>query len=125
MMKDQKPTVMIIDKNTRIRELYGLELADRGYEVVTVGNAAVVEDEISRSNPDLIILDPWIGGQYRWDVLSSVKEGHPLIPVLLCLAFDMPFPNNLRALADGVVVKSSFTADLLLKVEQITKGAHK
>ena len=120
MMKDRKPTVMIIDENTGIRDLYGLELTDRGYGVVTVECVAAIEDAISRSKPDFIILDPWIGGEYRWDVLWSIKQGHFPMPVLICLAFDAPC--DLTGLADGVVVKSSFTADLLLKVEQITQA---
>lgn len=120
MVKDRKPTVIIIDGNTGIRELYAAELTDRGYDVVAMGYAAIVEETISRSKPDLIILDPWIGGEYRWDVLRSIKEGHPLMPVLICLAFDAPC--DFTGLAEGIVVKSSFTADLLLKVEQITQA---
>lgn len=120
MMKDRKPTVMIVDENTGIRELYAVELADQGYDVVAMGDAAIVEKAISRSKPDLIILDPWIGGEYRWDMLWSMKKGYPPMPVLICLAFNVPC--DLTGLADSVVVKSSLTADLLLKVGQIMQA---
>ena len=118
MTKDQKPTVMIIDEDPGIRQFYGLELEDRGYDVVTVGDVTAVKQAFSRSEPDLIILDPWIGGRYRWDVLSSVKQQDSQIPVLLCL--DLDCHRNCAGLVEGVFVKSSSTADLLLKVGQLT-----
>jgi len=118
MTKDQKPTVMIIEEDPGIREYYGLELEDHGYDVVTMGDVTAVKQAVSRSEPDLIILDPWIRGRYRWDVLSSVKRQDSQIPVLLCLDFDRH--RKCAALVEGVFVKSSSTADLLLKVGQIT-----
>jgi len=130
MTKDEKMTVMIIDENPGIREFYGLELEDSGFEVVTVGDVAAVEQEINRSRPDLVIMDPWIGGHYRWDVLSDIKGGHSLMPVLLCLAFDRPFPfeapfpQNLVP-AEGFVRKTASASDLLLQVEQIMGAPRK
>jgi DNA-binding NtrC family response regulator len=63
--------MMVIDKNRGIREFYGLELADeRYYNAVMVGDAAAVEEAIRHSKPDLVILDPWIGGEYRWPAVG-------------------------------------------------------
>ncbi len=124
LAKDRKPTVMIIDENAGIREFYAAELAERGYDVVAAGNAGDVEEVIRRSKPDLIILDPWIEGRYRWDVLSSIKEEDSRMPVLLCLAFDAPVPEDM-VLAEEFVLKSMFTGDFLLKVERIIRGGGK
>jgi len=118
MIKDQKPTLIIIEEDPGIREFYGLELEDSGYDVVTMGDVTALKQVVSRSEPDLIILDPWIRGRYRWDVLSSVKQRDPQIPVLLCL--DLDRHRNCAGLVEGVFVKSSSTADLLLKVGQLT-----
>lgn len=96
-----------------------------------MGDAAVLKEAIGRSEPDLVLIDPWIGGRHRWDVVSGIKKRDPMTPVLLCLAFDAPvpsdapFPKHLAELADGVVVKSSSTADLLLHVEQIVGASPK
>src|SRR5271157_5933051 len=115
MTGDLKPKVMIMDENSGIRQFYAVELAESGYEVVTVGDAAVFKEAISNSKPDLVLIDPWIGGQYRWDMVSDIKRGDSLTPVLLCLAFDAPFPRDLVA-AEGFVLKSMFTDDLLAMV---------
>ena len=128
MMRDRKPRVIIIDENRAIRELYGLELADNGYEVVMVGDTAAVDEAIGSFKPDLVILDPWIGGKYRWDLLSGIKQAHSSIPVILCLAFGAPvpfhapFPKDLFP-AESFVVKSMRIEDLLLKVGQIIQGS--
>ncbi|OPY69272.1 MAG: CAI-1 autoinducer sensor kinase/phosphatase CqsS [Syntrophorhabdaceae bacterium PtaU1.Bin034] len=118
MVRDRKPRVMIIDENSGVRQFYTLELVESGYDVITVEDAAAFKEAVGRSRPDLIILDPWIGGRHRWDILSGIKEDHALVPVLLCLAFDVSFPNDV-APAEGFVLKSSLTADFLLKVEEI------
>lgn len=119
MTKDGKQTVMIIDENWGIRELYRLELADRGYGVVTAGDAAAAEGAVSRSKPDLIVFDPWMDGRYRWDLLMRVRGRNPSIPVLVCLAFGTALPDWPARLADCFIVKSSSTRDLLQKVGDI------
>jgi DNA-binding NtrC family response regulator len=124
MAKDRKPTVMIIDENPGVRELYAAELAERGYDVVAAGSAEDVEEAMRRSKPDLIILDPWIEGRYRWDVLWTIKEGDSRMPVLLCLAFDAPVPEDM-VLAEEFILKSMFTTDLIHRVERIIRGGGK
>ena len=82
-----------------------------------------MEEATSRSKPDLIVADPWLGGRYRRNTLSIVKKGHPLVPILLCLAFDTQ--NNLTWLAGGFLVKRSSTANILQMVEQIMRGTRR
>jgi len=123
---DPKPKVMIIDENAGTRAFYATELAESGYDVFAVGDVAAFEKAFGGAKPDLIILDPWIGGRYRWDVVSGIKERDSSMPVLLCLAFDAPlpfeapFPRDLAT--ESLVLKSMWTEDLLLKVERITKA---
>ena len=112
---------MIIDENTGIRELHALELAERGYEVITTGDASVVEEMIAASEPDLILVDPHIRGKYRWNVVAGIKERHAHLCVLLCTVFVIDDNDPHFDLADGYVVKSSCTDDLISKVETLLR----
>jgi DNA-binding response OmpR family regulator len=110
---------MIIDENAGIRELYALELAGRGYEVTTTGDASAVEEMIAALEPDLVLVDPYIGGEYRWDVVGGIKERNAHLCVLLCTLFVIDDNDPHFHLADGFVVKSSCTDELILKVETL------
>ena len=120
-MKIRRPLVVILDENGGIRELYALELAERGYEVVTLGDVAGVEEMIAGLEPDLVLLDPYIGGKYRWDVVTGIKGRNPHLRVLLCTALAIDDHDLHFGLVDGYIVKSSCTDDLILKVELLVK----
>jgi DNA-binding response OmpR family regulator len=112
---------MIIDNNSGVRELYRTELSERGYEVITTGDITRAVEMIEKSKPDLVLVDPFTEGENRWDVLADIKSGIHHVPVLLCLAFAVDDNSSLLALADGYVVKSCCTADLISKVELLLK----
>jgi DNA-binding response OmpR family regulator len=107
---------MIIDEDRGVRELHAIELAERGYEVVTTGDASAVEEMIAALEPDLVLVDPYIGGRYRWDIVAGIKERNAHLCVLLCTVFLMDDNDPHFDFADGFVAKSSCTDGLILKV---------
>ena len=94
----------------------------RGYRVVTTGDASAVEEMIDALKPDLVLVDPYIGGEHRWDVVAGIKERNAHPCVLLCTVFTVADDNDPHFnLADGFVVKSSCTDDLILKVDTLLR----
>ena len=118
-MSIRRPLVMIIDENTGIREFHAIEFAERGYEVITTGDVSAVEEMIASLQPDFVLVDPYIRGKYRWDVVSGIKERNAHLSVLLCTVFIMDDNDPHSDLADGFVVKSSCTDELILKVDTL------
>jgi DNA-binding response OmpR family regulator len=114
-MAKRRRRVLIIDENIRAQEYLGLELTDRGYHVITTGSADPGEEIIAGWKPDLILLDPYIGGKYRWDLVTGIRDRNAGTPVLLCLPF-RPFENDgsFRQ-TDDWWVKSFCTSDLIEK----------
>jgi CheY-like chemotaxis protein len=118
--------VLIVDESPGIRELYRLELADRGYEVVAAGNVEGAEETVGRENPDLIVFDPWAKGRYAWDAVSRIKERHCLLPLPLCLVSYVSLPRKLRVLSAAVVITSPLMAvDSLKETDRITGPLYK
>lgn len=118
-MDSGKPRIVIIDRNLGTREYLTLELKDGGYEVVAIDAIDPVHEIIDGSGADLVLLDPYIGGRYRWDILMDIRKRHRDLPVLLCLPFDA-FHNDIPvALADDWWVKRFCTTGLISKVESL------
>jgi hypothetical protein len=69
----------------------------------------------------LVLVDPYIGGEYRWDVVAGIKERNAHLCVLLCTVFTIDDNNPHFDLADGYVVKSSCTDELILKVDTLLR----
>jgi DNA-binding response OmpR family regulator len=64
-MQNYRPLVLIIDENRWIRELYTIERAERGYEVVAIGDVAFADEMIVTAEPDLVLVDPHTKGKCR------------------------------------------------------------
>ena len=115
-------TILLIDDKPGVRQLLAEELAFRGFTVITLGNIALVNEIIKLSNLDLIILDPYLKGEHRWDMLLDIKRQEPGLPVLVITEFDY-YRRDLRSiLAEGLLVKTFDFDSLLQKVEELIEG---
>jgi len=122
-MDERSIVITIIDGDPAVRELYSLELSARGYEVVT-GDVESAEESIARSKPNLVLLDPYDGSHYRWDVLAEIRRQNVELPILICLPFEMFVNDQDVGPADGCIVKSFEVSGLVSRVQSLlaTKG---
>lgn len=118
-MAKRKQRVLIIDENAWAREYFELELADRGYDIITAGGVDIGEKIIAAWKPDLILLDPYIGNEYRWDVLTGIRDRNIDTPVLLCLPFRLFEDDGHVGQVYDCWVKSFYTTDLISKMEAL------
>ena len=117
-MDERKTVIAIIDEDSGVRHLYSLELSDRGYEVVT-SDVESAEELIARSKPDVALLDPYEGSEYRWDILAEIKGRNAELPVLICLPFEMSMNDQDVGPADGCIIKSFDVSGLASKVQSL------
>lgn len=106
-------TILIVDDQSYIQELFSEELKDEGYGVKSVTDAGSVRGCMKDANPDLVLLDLYLNGFEGWDVLHDIKSKYPHIPVLIVTAYDSYVDDPRLSQADGYVVKSIFTLDHL------------
>ena len=114
--------ILIVDNEPYVRELLMEELVDEGYLVEVTGDAESVNKLLTSSKPDLVLLDLYMNGKDRWDVLCDIKRQYPCLPILLLTAYD-GYGNDPRlSHADGYVIKSSDFSELKQKIKIVMEG---
>jgi len=114
--------ILIVDDEEVIRMLYGEELEDEGYDVITTGSGHGLVELIGREEPDLIILDIKMAEHDGLDLLQDVRKEFYNIPVILCSAYSS-YKGDLKSIAaDYYVVKSADLAELKQKIKMALEG---
>lgn len=110
----QDATILVADRNPRIRGLVERELRDEGYRVFAVENISQLRSWIAPEHlPDLLILDPDLPGGGSEDHIWPLLARYPRLPVVFhCLAADIPSPMPRMGCA-VIVEKSADSIDLL------------
>jgi DNA-binding response OmpR family regulator len=114
--------ILIVDDEEVIRMLYGEELEDEGYDVITTGSGHGLVELIRREGPDLIILDIKMAEHDGLDLLQDVRKEFYNIPVILCSAYSS-YKGDLKSIAaDYYVVKSADLSELKQKIKMALEG---
>lgn len=114
--------ILIVDDEEVIRMLYGEELEDEGYKVITTDSGHGLIDLVKRERPDLVILDIKMAEHDGLDLLQDVRKEFYNIPVILCSAYSS-FKGDLKSIAaDYYVVKSADLAELKQKIKMALEG---
>ena len=106
-------SILIIDDQPYIQELFSQELMNEGYGVVSAGDAESAKVYVENSKPDLVLLDLYLNGLEGWDVLHDIKSKDPHLPVLIVTAYDTYADDPRLSQADGYMVKSFVHLDEL------------
>jgi DNA-binding response OmpR family regulator len=114
--------ILIVDDEEVIRMLYGEELEEEGYEVITAGSGHGLMEMIERDKPDLVILDIKMAEHDGLDLLQEIRKDFYNIPVVLCSAYSS-FRGDLKSIAaDYYVVKSADLSELKQKIKMALEG---
>jgi CheY-like chemotaxis protein len=114
--------ILIVDDEDVIRMLYGEELEDEGYEVITTDSGRGLVGLVEREKPDLIVLDIKMAEHDGLDLLQDIRREYYNIPVILCSAYSS-YKGDLKAIAaDYYVVKSADLSELKQKIKMALEG---
>ena len=106
-------SILIVDDQPYIQELFSQELMGEGYKVLSTGDAESAKVCLENSKPDLVLLDLFLNGFEGWNVLHEIKRKDPHLPVLIVTAYDTYADDPRLSQADGYVVKSFVHLDEL------------
>ena len=106
--------ILVVDDQPCVRELLSAELAQVGHQVSSISDTKFIWQHLTDSRPDLVLLDIYLNGCTRWDLLRDIKNRYPDLPVLIFTAYDGLAEDPRLSQADGYVIKS-FIALALLK----------
>ncbi len=98
------------------------ELVDEGYLVEVTGDRMSIKELIRSSKPDLILLDLYMNGSDRWDVLQDIKKEDHKLPVLIIAAHANYMQDPRMSHTDGYVIKSISLDELKHKITEILEG---
>ncbi|MEP6729623.1 MAG: sigma-54 dependent transcriptional regulator [bacterium] len=79
-------SVLVIDDEPALREVLSLRIADWGYDVRAVEDAAQGEREIERKRPDLVLCDLVLPGSSGMELLKRVKRLEAQLPIVMITA---------------------------------------
>ncbi len=111
--------ILIFDAYPSIRDLLAEELAAEGNTVAAISNPDLIPGLIVTFDPDLFILDPYMRGMMRWEVIDSAKIQNPGLPVLLFTQWSGSDPHVSQA--EAYIPKSHIFDNLKRKVKEIAQ----
>ena len=100
--------ILLIEDEGNIREAIGFILSRAGWEVQGHGNGATAIEAVTRTKPDIIILDIMLPGLSGFEILRALREDADLalLPVLMLTAKGQ---NKDRKLAEDLGVNAFIT----------------
>lgn len=121
-MNDERPHVLVIDDDNRLRDLLGKFLGEHGFLVVTASDAADARDKMTLFAFDIIVLDLMMPGESGLDFAEDLRR-RSKIPILMLTAMGEP-ENRIEGLergADDYLVKPFEPKELLLRLHNILR----
>ncbi len=117
-----KKHLLVIDDDTRLRNLLGKFLDENGFQVSLAKDAAEAREMLANTTFDLLIVDVMMPGENGIEFTNSFKESSN-IPVLILTARGEPSDrvHGLEAGADDYLGKPFEPKELLLRINNILR----
>jgi len=103
--------LLIVDDDPEMRSLLSEELEEEGYRVTVAKNGLDVLSDIPFTSYDLIITDWKLPLRNGIQILKSVQEIHPGIPVILITAFGDAKIRRKVEKAGGIYLQKPFSME--------------
>ena len=122
-MSEQKSrTILIVEDETFLRELYEELLNEAGYGVVVAQNGQQAIQEVEKNNFDLTLLDIMLPEKDGLTMLEDLQKSNKLerlgkVVMLTNLGQDAIIKKGFDLGAVGYLIKSSYTPDQILQDE--------
>lgn len=122
-MSEEKPHILVIDDDRRIRELLHSYLAENGFRVTVAASAAEARDKMRGLAFDLLILDVMMPGESGTALAQSLRGARERIPILMLSALSEIEDriNGLMAGSDDYLPKPFEPRELLLRVQNLLR----
>jgi two-component system phosphate regulon response regulator OmpR len=122
-MKDDLAHILVIDDDTRIRELLRSYLRDNGYRVSVAANAQTAREKMTGLEFDLLVLDVMMPGESGVEFTQSLRDVTNNVPILMLSALSQS-DDRIAGLASGsddYLAKPFEPTELLLRIRNILK----
>ena len=119
---DDAAHLLVIDDDTRIRDLLKRYLTEQGFRVTTAAEAAEARRKLAGLDFDLLIVDVMMPGESGLSLTRSLREIKD-VPILILTALDeaQSRVDGLEAGADDYLPKPFNPRELVLRVNNILR----
>jgi two-component system phosphate regulon response regulator OmpR len=117
-----KPHILVVDDDTRLRELLRTFLSKNGFRVTVASQAAEARDRLGVLDFDLIVLDVMMPGQTGLDFATEIRRSDD-VPILMLTAMG-DTKDRIAGLETGVddyLGKPFEPRELLLRIQNVLK----
>jgi len=117
-----KPHILVVDDDTRLRELLRTFLSKNGFRVTVASQAAEARERLGVLDFDLIVLDVMMPGQTGLDFASEIRRSDD-VPILMLTAMG-DTKDRIAGLETGVddyLGKPFEPRELLLRIQNVLK----
>lgn len=123
-MIEEKPHILAVDDDKRLRELLRKFLSENGFMVTTAANAEEARSKLVSICFDLIVLDLMMPGESGLEFAQALRKVNA-VPILMLTAMSEPEDriNGLEKGADDYLVKPFEPRELLLRIHNILRRA--
>jgi two-component system phosphate regulon response regulator OmpR len=124
-MMDEPAHILVVDDDTRLRQLLRKYLSDNGYAVSTAGDAAEARQLLEQVAFDLIVLDVMMPGEDGLSLTRALRKGANPVPILLLTAMS-EVDDRIKGFesgADDYLSKPFEPRELLLRIASILRRA--
>jgi len=119
---DDAPHLLVVDDDTRIRNLLKQYLTENGFRVTVAGNAGEARRKLAGLDFDLLVLDVMMPGETGVDLTKSLRA-EKNVPILMLTALSETDSRitGLEAGADDYLPKPFDPRELILRINNILR----
>lgn len=123
----QRPHVLVIDDDERIRDLVSRFLYENGFVAMNASDAQNAQDMMQMFEFDVLVVDVMMPGKTGVQFTSDLRKGGNNIPVLLLTALSEAEDriSGLESGADDYLSKPFEPRELVLRLQSILKRVQK
>ena len=116
------PHILVVDDDTRLRELLRKYLAESGFRVTVAADAADARSKLEGLAFDLLVIDVMMPGENGFDLTEALRAASR-VPILLLTAMAEPEHRiaGLERGADDYLVKPFEPRELVLRINTILR----
>jgi DNA-binding response OmpR family regulator len=116
------PMVLLVDDDSRLREIVSMALEGEGYRVRGAGSAEDAMKLLDRDDPDLLILDVMLPGKDGFELCREIRTKSPLPILMLTAKTDtVDVVVGLESGADDYVTKPFVTKELVARIRALLR----
>ena len=121
-LSDDAPHLLVVDDDTRIRNLLKQYLSENGFRITVAGNADEARRQLAGLDFDLIILDIMMPGETGVELTKSLRI-EKAVPILMLTALSETDSRivGLEAGADDYLSKPFDPRELILRINNILR----